>query len=106
MAFAVALDLDVAQGVLNDISQKPEHHQKAHSQSGAQRLTVDLDTWKLSLFAVFFFLNGSFSAFVGRPLERDGFWMMAVRLCEVKMWSEKEGKGGLLFAICLETSQN
>lgn len=37
-------------------------------------------------------LNGSFPAFVGRPLERDGFWMMAVRLCEVKMWSEKKGQ--------------
>lgn len=62
----------------------------------------DMKTLPLCIFS----LNGSFQAFVGWPLERDGFWMMAVHLWKVKMCSEREGKRGLLFAICLETSQN
>lgn len=33
---------------------------------------VDHGLRHISLFTIFFFFNGRFSAFVGRPLERDG----------------------------------
>lgn len=45
----------------------------------------DMKTLPLCIFP----LNGSLQSFVVQPLERDGFWMMAVHLWKVKMWGQR-----------------